>query len=85
MPGMKKGDIMGHETMGEVVEVGSGVNGKLKVGDRVVIPFTITCGECEQCQRGNYSVWLSRRSGRISARAVRRLDPHQGAPRYPGR
>jgi len=56
MPGMKKGDIMGHETMGEVVEVGSGVNGKLKVGDRVVIPFTITCGECEQCQRGNYSV-----------------------------
>ena len=56
VPGMKKGDIMGHETMGEVVEVGRGVNGKLKVGDRVVIPFTITCGECEQCQRGNFSV-----------------------------
>ena len=56
MPGMKEGDIMGHETMGEVVEVGSGVKGKLKVGDRIVVPFTIICGECEQCRRGNFSV-----------------------------
>jgi threonine dehydrogenase-like Zn-dependent dehydrogenase len=56
MPGMKSGDIMGHETMGEVVEVGSGAKGALKVGDRVVIPFTIICGECEQCKRGNFSV-----------------------------
>ncbi|OLP57827.1 glutathione-dependent formaldehyde dehydrogenase [Xaviernesmea oryzae] len=56
VPGMMPGDIMGHETMGEVVEVGSGVNGKLKKGDRVVIPFTITCGECDQCKRGNFSV-----------------------------
>jgi threonine dehydrogenase-like Zn-dependent dehydrogenase len=55
MPGMKSGDIMGHEFMGEVVEVGS-ENKKLKVGDRVVVPFTICCGECEQCQRGNWSV-----------------------------
>ena len=55
MPGMKSGDIMGHEFMGEVVEVGSD-NKKLKVGDRVVVPFTISCGECEQCQRGNFSV-----------------------------
>ena len=55
MPGMLNGDIVGHEFMGEVVEVGSG-NRKLKVGDRVVVPFTICCGECEQCQRGNYSV-----------------------------
>jgi threonine dehydrogenase-like Zn-dependent dehydrogenase len=54
MPGMKKGDIMGHETMGVVVEVGSSVK-KLRVGERVVIPFTIFCGECEQCQRGYYS------------------------------
>jgi threonine dehydrogenase-like Zn-dependent dehydrogenase len=54
MPGMKHGDILGHEFMGEVVEVGKS-NG-LKVGDRVVVPFTITCGECEQCRRGNYSV-----------------------------
>jgi threonine dehydrogenase-like Zn-dependent dehydrogenase len=56
MPGMKSGDIMGHETMGEVVEVGSAAKNSLKVGDRVVIPFTIICGECEQCKRGNFSV-----------------------------
>lgn len=55
MPGMKSGDIMGHEFMGEVMEVGKDVH-KLKVGDRVVVPFTIVCGECEQCRRGNFSV-----------------------------
>ena len=55
VPGMKSGDIMGHEFMGEVVEVGRD-NKKLKKGDRVVVPFTIICGECEQCRRGNYSV-----------------------------
>ncbi|MBA1381025.1 glutathione-dependent formaldehyde dehydrogenase [Pseudomonas sp. SAICEU22] len=55
MPGMKHGDIMGHEFMGEVVEVGS-ANKKLKIGDRVVVPFTICCGECDQCRRGNFSV-----------------------------
>ena len=56
IPAMLPGDIMGHEMMGEVVEVGRGVNGKLKKGDRVVVPFTIICGECEQCRRGNFSV-----------------------------
>jgi threonine dehydrogenase-like Zn-dependent dehydrogenase len=56
IPAMLPGDIMGHEMMGEVVEVGSGVNGRIKKGDRVVVPFTIICGECEQCKRGNYSV-----------------------------
>jgi len=56
IPAMLPGDIMGHEMMGEVVEVGSGVNGKLKKGDRIVVPFTIICGECEQCKRGNFSV-----------------------------
>lgn len=55
MPTMKSGDILGHEFMGEVVEVGKG-NSKLKVGDRVVVPFTICCGECDQCRRGNFSV-----------------------------
>ncbi|TCK33617.1 threonine dehydrogenase-like Zn-dependent dehydrogenase [Paraburkholderia sp. BL8N3] len=55
MPGMESGDIMGHEFMGEVVEVGGG-NAALKVGDRVVVPFTIICGECDQCKRGNFSV-----------------------------
>jgi threonine dehydrogenase-like Zn-dependent dehydrogenase len=59
IPGMMRGDIVGHEFMGEVMEVGSDVGTKgtkLKVGDRVVVPFTIICGECEQCRRGNFSV-----------------------------
>ncbi|SAK95928.1 alcohol dehydrogenase [Caballeronia arationis] len=55
MPGMEPGDIVGHEFMGEVVEVGKG-NSALKVGERVVVPFTIICGECEQCKRGYFSV-----------------------------
>ncbi len=70
MPGMKNGDIMGHETMGEVVEVGAQAKGKLKVGDRVVIPFTIICGECDQCKRGNFSVCeRTNRNGHIAAKA----------------
>ena len=69
MPGMEKGDIMGHEFMGEVVEVGSG-NGKLKVGDRVVVPFTICCGECDQCRRENFSVCeRSNRNKDLAAKA----------------
>ena len=51
MPTMEKGDILGHEFMGEVVEVGS-KNGKLKVGDRVVVPFAIACGSCFFCKKG---------------------------------
>ena len=54
IPTMEKGDVIGHETMGEVVEVGA-ENEKLKVGDRVVVPFTIACGECFFCKRGYYS------------------------------
>ncbi|WP_043836915.1 zinc-dependent alcohol dehydrogenase [Muricoccus aerilatus] len=54
IPGMERGDIVGHECMGEVVEVGKD-NKKLKVGDRVVIPFTIACGECFFCQKGFFS------------------------------
>lgn len=56
IPAMLPGDIMGHEMMGEVVEVGSGVDGRLRKGERIVVPFTIICGECEQCKRGNFSV-----------------------------
>jgi threonine dehydrogenase-like Zn-dependent dehydrogenase len=56
IPAMLPGDIIGHEMMGEVVEVGSGVNGHLRKGDRIVVPFTIICGECDQCKRGNFSV-----------------------------
>lgn len=55
MPTMRSGDILGHEFMGEVVEVGREVK-KLKVGDRVVVPFPIACGSCLQCERQMYSV-----------------------------
>ena len=54
MPTMEHGDVLGHETMGEVIEVGRD-NAKLKVGDRIVVPFTICCGECRQCKWGNWS------------------------------
>ena len=54
IPSMEKGDVLGHETMGEVVEVGVNVS-NLKIGDRVVVPFTISCGECFFCKRGFYS------------------------------
>jgi threonine dehydrogenase-like Zn-dependent dehydrogenase len=55
IPDMHSGDVIGHETMGEVVEVGPEAKGKLKVGDRVVIPFTISCGECFFCKNGWFS------------------------------
>jgi threonine dehydrogenase-like Zn-dependent dehydrogenase len=54
IPTLRKGDILGHEFMGEVVEIGR-ENG-LRRGDRVVIPFTIACGNCFFCQRGLTSV-----------------------------
>jgi threonine dehydrogenase-like Zn-dependent dehydrogenase len=50
-PFLDAGDILGHEPMGVVVEVGDGVT-SLRVGDRVVIPFNIACGHCFMCQRG---------------------------------
>lgn len=54
IPTMEKGDILGHEFMGEVVEVGNAIT-NLKVGDRVVVPFTIACGQCFFCLRGLWS------------------------------
>jgi len=68
IPFMEKGDVLGHEFMGEVVEVGP-ENKKLKVGDRVVVPFTICCGECEQCRKGNWSV--CERSNRTADNAAK--------------
>src|SRR5688572_14884266 len=54
IPSMQKGDILGHEFMGEVVDVGPG-NTALQVGDKVVVPFTISCGACFFCKRLLYS------------------------------
>ena len=55
IPTMEKGDVLGHEFMGEVVEVGRQVT-NLRVGDRVVVPFTIACGNCWHCQHGYWSL-----------------------------
>jgi threonine dehydrogenase-like Zn-dependent dehydrogenase len=52
---MMKGDVLGHEFMGEVMEVGRNVK-NLKVGDRVVVPFTIACGNCWHCQHDMWSL-----------------------------
>jgi threonine dehydrogenase-like Zn-dependent dehydrogenase len=66
IPSMQPGDILGHEFMGEVVDVGSEVR-NLKIGDRVVVPFTISCGHCffceEQlwslCDNSNPNAWMA--------------------------
>jgi len=55
IPSMEKGDVLGHEFMGEVVDVGRGVR-SLKVGDRVVVPFPIACGACNTCREGKTSL-----------------------------
>src|SRR5262245_1429286 len=55
MPTMERGDVLGHEFMGEVVEVGSQVR-NLKIGDRVVVPFPIACGRCTSCAAGMFSL-----------------------------
>jgi threonine dehydrogenase-like Zn-dependent dehydrogenase len=54
IPTMKSGDVLGHEFMGEVVELGPG-NRKLKIGDRVVVPFVIACGQCFFCQKQQFA------------------------------
>lgn len=54
MPTMEAGDILGHEPMGEVVEVGSAIT-NLRVGDRVVVPFTLSCGDCFFCKKTLFS------------------------------
>ena len=66
IPTMEAGDILGHEFMGEVVELGSAVK-NLKVGDRVVVPFTISCGNCffcksdlwSLCDNSNPNAWMA--------------------------
>src|SRR5690606_38812545 len=60
IPTMREGDILGHEFMGEVVELGPGHedrgNGRLRIGDRVVVPFTISCGRCFFCEKELWSL-----------------------------
>ena len=68
MPTMESGDVLGHEFMGEVVEVGS-PDHKLKKGDRIVVPFNINCGECRQCKMGNWASCLrSNRNAEMAAK-----------------
>src|ERR1700716_3003832 len=55
MPTMEDGDVLGHEPMGEVVELGSAIQ-NLKIGDRAVVPFTISCGTCFFCKKGLFSL-----------------------------
>lgn len=71
IPTMQRGDILGHEFMGEVVEVGKGVAAdRLKVGDRVVVPFTIACGNCffckqklwSSCDNSNPNAWMAEKA-----------------------
>ena len=69
IPTMEKGDIVGHEFMGEVVEVGSEVK-KLKVGDRIVVPFAISCGECFFCQKKMYSLCENTNPNAVAAEAM---------------
>ncbi len=75
MPTMKSGDVLGHEFMGEVVEVGQGFT-KFKKGDRIVVPFNINCGECRQCTLrqlvGLRAVEPQRADGRRAVRLHRR-------------
>ncbi|MBB5751533.1 zinc-dependent alcohol dehydrogenase [Prosthecomicrobium pneumaticum] len=70
MPTMESGDVLGHETMGEVVEVGRG-HTKFKVGDRIVVPFNISCGDCYFCRKQLFS--LCDRSNPNAAQAAKMM------------
>ena len=70
VPTMEKGDVLGHEFAGEVVETGSEVK-NLKIGDRVVVPFTISCGECVMCKNKKFSLCVtSNPKGKEQAKIV---------------
>ncbi len=70
MPTMESGDVLGHETMGEVVEVGKD-HSKFKIGDHIVVPFTLSCGECFFCQRQLFS--MCDRSNRNADTAIKAM------------
>jgi threonine dehydrogenase-like Zn-dependent dehydrogenase len=75
IPTMKKGDILGHEFMGEVVELGREVK-NLAVGDRVVVPFTIACGHCFFCQK---ELWSLCDNSNPNAWMAEKLYGHSGS------
>jgi threonine dehydrogenase-like Zn-dependent dehydrogenase len=74
MPTMEKGDVIGHEPMGEVIEVGGKVQ-KLKKGDRVVVPFTISCGRCFFCEKTLFSLCDTSNPNAEMARKVMGQSP----------
>jgi threonine dehydrogenase-like Zn-dependent dehydrogenase len=75
IPTMKAGDILGHEFMGEIVEVGKR-NHTLRVGDRVVVPFTIACGHCFFCER---HLWSACDNSNPNAHMVEALYGYAGS------
>jgi threonine dehydrogenase-like Zn-dependent dehydrogenase len=77
VPGMKSGDIMGHEFMGEVVETGPGVT-RVAKGDRVVIPFTIACGHCFFCEKDLYGACETTNPGRGAILNKKSVKPGAG-------
>ena len=78
IPMMKKGDIMGHEFMGEVVELGADVK-NLNIGDRVVIPFTISCGNCFYCKK---DLWSLCDNSNTKPEALETIAGYSGAALY---
>ncbi len=72
--GMRAGDIVGHEFMGEIVEVGPSVS-RVRVGDRVVIPFTISCGRCIPCSSGLWSLCDNSNPNAAAAEALYGFSP----------
>lgn len=78
MPTMEEGDILGHEFMGEVVETGSEVT-NFKTGDRVVVPFTISCGHCHFCDLDQFSLCDN---GNRNAEMAQKLLGHSPAGIY---
>src|SRR5512142_2744930 len=75
IPTMEKGDILGHEFMGEVMEVGKEVK-RLKAGDRVVVPFTICCGECFYCK---HQMWSACDNSNPNAAMAEKMYGYSGA------